>query len=264
MESCAEQLLAVVERSPQATAAHDRAGWVGLFTADGRIEDPVGARPHIGSAEIGRFYDTFIGPRDITFHRYADFVRGTVVIRDLELEVCMNSGVSMHIPAFLRYDLREVNGVWKIAALRAYWELSTMMWQFLRQGARAAPAAGQLALGLVRNQRLAGTFGFVTGFRPTGSRHKQLVQSFVTALVHGEVRAALNAMSPSATITLGDSDRLDGAELASALQGSSWTKLIAAGSTVTVALASNHSQAVICADLADQGNQIARVRYFPS
>jgi hypothetical protein len=33
----------VVERSPQAPAAHDRAGWVGLFSADVRIEDPVGA-----------------------------------------------------------------------------------------------------------------------------------------------------------------------------------------------------------------------------
>ena len=35
-------LIAAVERSPQAAAAHDRVGWVGLFTADGRIEDPVG------------------------------------------------------------------------------------------------------------------------------------------------------------------------------------------------------------------------------
>ena len=43
-------LLAAVERSPEAAAAHDRAGWVGLFTVDGRIEDPVGSRPHVGQA----------------------------------------------------------------------------------------------------------------------------------------------------------------------------------------------------------------------
>ncbi len=65
-------LLAAVERSPDAAAARDRAGWVGLFTADGRIEDPVGSRPHVGHAQIGRFFDTFIGPRDITFHRDLD------------------------------------------------------------------------------------------------------------------------------------------------------------------------------------------------
>jgi hypothetical protein len=43
-----EHLIAAVERSPQAAAAHDRAGWVGLFTADARVEDPVGSRPHLG------------------------------------------------------------------------------------------------------------------------------------------------------------------------------------------------------------------------
>jgi len=62
-------LLAAVERSPDAATRHDRAGWVVLFTPDGRVEDPVGSRPHIGHAEIGRFYATFIGPRQITFHR---------------------------------------------------------------------------------------------------------------------------------------------------------------------------------------------------
>ena len=33
MTSIAADLLAAVELSPQAAAAHDRAGWVGLFTA---------------------------------------------------------------------------------------------------------------------------------------------------------------------------------------------------------------------------------------
>ncbi|HEY9303078.1 MAG TPA: ketosteroid isomerase family protein, partial [Mycobacterium sp.] len=80
-------LLAAVERSPHAAAAHDRAGWVGLFTPDGRVEDPVGSRPHVGPSEIGRFYDTFIGPRDIAFHRDLDVVVGPSVVRDLDLEV---------------------------------------------------------------------------------------------------------------------------------------------------------------------------------
>ncbi len=114
-----EHLLAAVERSPQAAAAHDRAGWVALFTRDGRIEDPVGSRPHVGHEQIGSFYDTFIAPRDITFHRDLDIVFGTVVLRDLELEVAMGSAVTMYIPAFLRYDLREANGRWRIAELRA-------------------------------------------------------------------------------------------------------------------------------------------------
>lgn len=258
-----EELLAVVERSPQAAAAHDRAGWVGLFTDDGRIEDPVGSRPHVGTVEIGRFYDTFIGPRDITFHRYADVVRGPVVIRDLELEVGMDSGVTMHIPTFIRYDLRKVNHEWKLCALRAYWELSTMLLQFLRQGVRCGPAAGRLAAGLLRNQRLIGTIGFATGFRHGGSQHKHLVQTLVTALAQGEAFAALDTLSSGAAITLGDDDPLDIAELVVQLDGTSWTKIIAAGSTVAVALASDHTQGILFADLAGRGNEIARVRYFP-
>ena len=57
------ELVSVVERSPAATDIHDRAAWIGLFTPDGRVDDPYGSRPHIGHTEIGRFYDTFIGPR---------------------------------------------------------------------------------------------------------------------------------------------------------------------------------------------------------
>src|SRR5947209_3658223 len=113
-------MLAAVERSPEAAGAHDRAGWVELFAADGRIDDPVGSRPHVGRARIERFYDTFIGPRDIAFHRGADIVAGSTVVRDLSLEVRMGPSVTMTIPAFLRYDL---DGALKIKHLQAYWEL---------------------------------------------------------------------------------------------------------------------------------------------
>jgi hypothetical protein len=71
-----DDMLAAVERSPEAARAHDRAGWVGLFTDDARLEDPVGSYPHRGRGAIARFYDTFIGPRDIAFRRNADIVVG--------------------------------------------------------------------------------------------------------------------------------------------------------------------------------------------
>jgi hypothetical protein len=61
--------IAVVEQSPAAAGRHDRAAWIELFTPDARIEDPVGSRPHIGTRQIERFYDTFIEPRDIVFRR---------------------------------------------------------------------------------------------------------------------------------------------------------------------------------------------------
>jgi Nuclear transport factor 2 (NTF2) domain len=261
-------LLAAVERSPQAAAARDRAGWVGLFTTDGRIEDPVGSRPHVGHAQIGRFYDTFIGPRDITFHPDLDIVSGPVVLRDLELEVAMGPAVTMHIPALLRYDLeedpREANGQWQIAQLRAYWELPAMMRQFLGSGPQALSPALRLSRGLLGNQGLRGTAGFATGFRRVGTRQKKLVQVFLSALARDDVPGVLGALSPTAAITLGDDDALGLAELGAQLDGAAVTKMNGAGTTVAVSLASGHGRAILFADVAWRRNAITRIRYFPA
>ncbi|SPM26594.1 ketosteroid isomerase family protein [Mycobacterium terramassiliense] len=259
-----EQLLAAVERSPQAAAAHDRAGWVGLFTADGRIEDPVGSRPHRGHAQIGRFYDTFIGPRGITFHRDLDIVFGTTVLRDLELEVSMGPAVTMYIPALLRYDLREANGDWKIGILRAYWELPAMMLQFLRTGPHAAAPALQLSRGLLANQGLRGTAGFLAGFRRAGARHKRRAEAFLGAVSRKDKSAAVAALAPGAPITLGDDDPLDLGELVEQLDGSNWTKVIGAGPTVAVSVNSAHGRGIVFVDAASPGNAIDRIRYFPA
>ncbi|MCV7425529.1 ketosteroid isomerase family protein [Mycobacterium montefiorense] len=259
-----ESLLAAVERSPRAAAAHDRDGWVGLFAGDGRIEDPVGSRPHVGRVEIGNFYDTFIGPRDITFHRDLDIVVGTVVLRDLELEVAMGSAVTMYIPAFLRYDLREANGQWQIDRLRAYWELPAMMLQFLRTGSGAMSPGVALSRALLGNQGLSGTAGFLSGFRRPGARHKRLVQTFLGVVSRGDTSIAARALSPSATITLGDKDPLDIAEFAEALNGATWTKTVGAGSTVAVSLNSSHGRGVMFADVAWRGKAITQIRYFPA
>jgi SnoaL-like domain len=259
-----EQLLAAVERSPQAFTAHDRDGWVGVFTTDARVEDPVGSRAHVGYEQIYRFYDTFIGPRDIKFHRDLDIVFGTAVLRDLELEVAMGSSVTMYIPAFLRYDLRQADGGWRIAVLRAYWELPAMMLQFLRTGSRAISPALQLSRGLLANQGLGGTVGFMTGFRRVGARHKKLVEKFLRAVARGDKFAVPHALSCTATITLGDNDPLDVAELISQLDGASWAKTIGAGPTVAVSLNSGHGRGIMFVDVAWRGNAINRIRYFPA
>jgi hypothetical protein len=259
-----EHLLAAVERSPQAAAAHDRAGWVALFTGDARIEDPVGSWPHVGREQIGRFYDTFIDPRDIKFHRDLDIVVGTVVLRDLELEVAMGSAVTMYIPAFLRYDLREANGEWRIGGLRAYWELPAMMLQFLRTGSGAARPALRLSGALLSNQGWRGTAGFMVGFRRAGARHQKLVKTFLGAVARGDTFAATGLLSSNAAITLGDHDTLDLAELLEQLHGAGSTKMISSGRTVVVSLNSGHGRGIMFADVAWRANTINRIRYFPA
>ncbi len=259
-----DDLLAAVERSPLAVSAHDRDGWVQVFTDDGRVEDPVGSSPHIGHDQIYRFYDTFIGPRGITFHRDVDIVSGPTVLRDLELEVAMGTAVTMFIPAFLRYDLREVNGEWKVAHLRAYWELPAMMLQFLKTGSRALTPGLQLGKGLLGNQGPRGAAGFMTGFRRVGARHKRLVEGFLRAVAQGDESAAREKLSPTAAITLGDSDPLDVAELGEQLRGAKWAKVIGAGPTVVVSVASDRGRGIVFADVAWRGARINAVRYFPA
>jgi hypothetical protein len=168
-------LLAVVEQSAAAAGAHDRAGWVGLFTADGTVEDPVGSRPNRGQAALRRFYDTFIGPRDITFHRDTDLMIGQTVIRDLELEVTMASSLVMRIPTYLRYDVDFDGGQLKIARLQAHWELPAMVLQFARGGRAVIPAGMSLTRALLGNQGLSGTAGFLSGFRGVHGRGKRHV-----------------------------------------------------------------------------------------
>ncbi|MCV7384644.1 nuclear transport factor 2 family protein [Mycolicibacter longobardus] len=259
----AAELLAAVEQSPAAAAAHDRAGWVGLFGPDGRVEDPVGSRPHVGTEQIGRFYDTFIGPRDITFHRDLDIVRGNTVIRDLQLEVAMGPSVTMHIPAVIRYDLQNSAGRWELQRLRAYWELPAMMRQFLGNGIAAMPAGMQLTRSLLGNQRLAGTAGFAAGFRRPASRGKKPVQAFLAAIASGSTAAARSLLSPSATVTYGDDTAADLADLGAQLDGSSPAKLLASGSTVAVSTRSERQRAVLFFDLAGRGGPITSIRYFP-
>src|SRR5690242_12643688 len=179
-------MLATAERSPAAACARDRTAWIGLFTPNGRIEDPVGSTPHRGVAAIGRFYDTFVGPRDIRFHPDVDIVVGPTVIRDGELEVTMASTFTMRVPIYFRYDLQDDAGDLKIAALSAFWELPTMVGQFLRGGVRSVPAGLQLSRLLLRNQGLVGTLGFFGGFRGLGSGAKGVVARFLDAACAGD------------------------------------------------------------------------------
>jgi hypothetical protein len=254
--------LDAVERSPSAFEVHDREGWVGAFTYDGRVEDPVGSQPHRGRTAITRFYDTFIGPRDITFHRDTDIVVGPTVIRDLELEVRMASGLTMRIPAYLRYDLKHEHGELKIAELCAFWELPAMVGQFLRGGVRALPAGLQLSKGLLTNQGLIGTAGFLAGFRGTGPQGKRRFRQFLADAKAGDEVSVRRWLGKGARITSGDHEALGTAELLSRLAGARPRKLIASGYSLIVGLDRDGRRDVLSADVTAKPFAINTVRYF--
>ncbi len=254
-----------MERSPAAAGAHDRTGWVGLFTDTATIEDPVGSRPHVGHAEIERFYDTFIGPRDITFHRDIDIVRDQTVLRDLVLEVAMGPAVSMRIPAILRYDVKPAGLTsedLRISRLQAYWELPAMAWQFARNGPAAVPASVQLTRALLTNQGLVGAAGFMSGLAGVGTRGKRYVAQVVDDACSGNEMSVRRVLGPDAELAAGDSGRLRPAELVEALAGARRRTTIVAGHHVAVSVTGPGGDAVLIADVGSRPTRIRRLRVF--
>jgi hypothetical protein len=262
MAAADAELLAVVERSPAATDVHDRSGWVGLFAADARVEDPYGSRPHVGVEEIGRFYDTFIGPRQIIFHRDVDLAAAPAVVRDLMLEIVMAAGVTLNVPMHLRYDLRPFDGDWQIERLRAHWELPTMVVQMLREGAKSLPVSLRLGGELLRNQGLGGTAGFASGFRRPGRRQKRCVEAFLDAAVAGDEMTVRRALSRGAAVSFGEKEPIAAGEFVDSVRGGRWFKMIAAGDTVSVSVSTPSGRGVVFCEIVDATTGITRVRHF--
>jgi hypothetical protein len=252
-------LVAAVERSPEAAGAHDRAGWVGLFGAAGSVEDPVGSRAHRGEAAIGRFYDTFIGSRDITFHRGVDVVSQGTVVRDLTLEVRMGPSVTMTIPAYLRYDL---DGSLKIERLQAFWELPAMAWQFARNGAGAVPAGLRLAGALLRNQGLTGTAGFLAGFGGLTVRGKRHLAGLLDDACAGDQIAVKRRLGDGAEVTRGVGPALGTSEFVGLLHGGRWDGMIRAGHTVVARVRRDGRRLIVFGELETRPTRFRAVRVF--
>ena len=255
-------MLATAERSPAAAGARDRDAWVGLFTPNGRVEDPVGSQPHRGTAAIGRFYDTFIGPRDITFRGDVDIVVGTTVIRDGELEVTMTSALTLRVPVYIRYDLQDDGDGLKIAALSAFWELPAMVGQFLRGGVRAVPAGVALSRLLLTNQGLTGTLGFLSGFSGMGSGGKRLFARFLDDACGGDEVGMRRRLAGQVDISSGDDLQLSAADLLRHLSGARWRKLIGSGHAVVAATERAGQRSVIFAEVGAEPAALKRIRVF--
>jgi len=255
-------LLATAERSPAAAGAGDRKAWIGLFTSNGCVEDPVGSAPHRGVAAIGQFYDTFIGPRDIRFHPDVDIVVGQTVVRDGELEVTMASTLTLRVPVFIRYDLEDEAGELKIAALWAFWELPAMVAQYLRGGIRAVPAGVRLSRLLMHNQGLVGTLGFLGGLRSMGSGAKGAVARFLDAACAGDEVGMRRRLAGEVRISGGDGVQMSAADLLRHLSGARWRKLIGSGYAVVAAIERAGQCSVFFAEVGSEPVAITGIQLF--
>lgn len=263
----ASALLNAVEQSPKAVAVHDKSAWVGIFAADGQVNDPVGSTPHVGTAAIGRFYDTFIAPNAIAFDVQHDVVAGMSVIRDLTVHTTMSTGVTMHIPMHLRYDLvsQGPDGSLKIQRLFAHWELQKMVGQLLTSGGRGLLASVILGPQLLRHQGLSGCAGFLRGLSGVGKRGKRRVDALVGALAHGDAAAFSAHLAPDAALSLDGVSQTSVAEFVATAKHLTVEKLLAAGHTVTATVHLDGNRGVglfeFSQDAADRG-LISAVRLY--
>ena len=256
------ELLAAVGRSPSAVAVHDRAAWVGLFSDGARVNDPVGSRPHLGTKAIERFYDTFIAPNSITFHVKRDVVCGMTVVRDLDLETRMSTGVVLTVPMHLRYDLVAESGVVAVDGLYAHWELSVMIAQLAGAGWRGAAASVKLAPQLLANQGVLGVTGFMRGLRTVGRPGRNAATGFLVAVRRQDTTAMSERLAPGAVLELSPGAPLSPDHFADSLRDLQWNKMIVAGRAVTASVRAAAWEGVALLEFAHRSHEISRVRMF--
>ncbi|MEV6278440.1 nuclear transport factor 2 family protein [Nocardia sp. NPDC051832] len=259
----AEALLAAVLASPRAVAAHDKSAWVALFAADAEVNDPVGARPHVGRAAIERFYDTFIAPNGIAFDVDRDLVGGRAVVRDLYIETTMSTGAMVRVPMHLRYDLAEVDGGWKIVRLAAHWEFTAMVTQLmLRTGIRGLTASAKLGPQLIANQGVGGMFGMMRAIRSVGKAGKNAVTQLFSAAAATDIGRVRALLDDGSALELPAGTPVSVEEFTNRTRNMRWDKLIAAGRTVSASVELAGARGVAFVDFAASSRRIDAITIF--
>jgi ketosteroid isomerase-like protein len=116
--------------SMTAVEAGDKAAWLALFADDAVVEDPIGPSPFSpdGSGQRGRaaieaFYDSVIGPNEVTFRIDSSWAAGDEVANVGTISTRMPDGTVVHTDGVFTY---RVDAAGKVVALRAFWEMDRL------------------------------------------------------------------------------------------------------------------------------------------
>lgn len=163
MTTTRQELLAMVERSPEHVAKHERERWLGLFADDAVVEDPVGSPPAPkASGALGRFWDTFIAPHDIRFEVRHDYVLGRDVFRDAVIKTRIGPKIAIDVPAYLLYQLDDDGaGGLHVRRMAAHWQLGRLSLGAFALGPRAWLPMTLLFARMLRLMGLAWVGGYL-------------------------------------------------------------------------------------------------------
>ena len=117
----------------------DKEAWLALYDDNALVQDPVGKSPfdstgegHQGKAAIEKFWDTVIGPSNITITVTKRCPSGSHTCAVFQTAVNdLGNGIKTSIDMIVVY---EVNDAGKIIRMSAYWDWDTMVAQLKKLG----------------------------------------------------------------------------------------------------------------------------------
>lgn len=206
-DSFAAACLALVHRSPALVAVHDRASWLRLFGTTGVVEDPVGTPPaRAADGSLAAFWDTFIGPNEVSFEVHHDYQVGRAVFRDAIVHTRIAGALDIDAPAYLLYEVADDGR--SVARMRAFWPLSSLSLTALKMGPSAWIEMTKLFA------RMVGTMGprWVGGYLSAlwtgiGARGPRVLEQLCAAIAAGDARAAATLFTHDARVVLAANER---------------------------------------------------------
>jgi ketosteroid isomerase-like protein len=204
-----EKLYELVKKSPELVDRHDREGWLGLFSSEAVVEDPVGGglnrkgKDWRGDRDgLSRFYDIFIAPNDIKFTVNQDIVMGNEVVRDVLIRTRLPNGAVSEVAAYLIYRGVEEGGEVKLASLQAHWDFKGNAMRLLRNnGLKGIAASAGQFWSMLRIQGLKRVMLYL-GAMYKGIFKKGIVtvNSFAAAVNAGDEAGLARLCEPDARI----------------------------------------------------------------
>ena len=204
-----EKLYELVKRSPELVDRHDREGWLGLFSSEAVVEDPVGAGLNRKGKDwrsdrdgLSRFYDIFIAPNDIKFTVNQDIVVGNEVVRDVLIRTRLPNGAVSEVVAYLIYRGVEEGGEVKLASLQAHWDFKGNAMRLLRNnGLKGIVASTAQFWSMLRIQGLKRVMEYLGAmYKGIFKKGVAVVNSFATAVNAGDEAGLARLCEPNARI----------------------------------------------------------------
>jgi hypothetical protein len=273
MTATRQELLAIVERSPEHVAAHRREQWLTLFRDDALIEDPVGSPPaRKATGALARFWDTFIAPHEIRFDVRRDHVIGRDVFRDAVIHTRIGPSIAIEVPAYLLYQLDDgADGGMRVSRMAAHWQLGKLSLGALKLGPRAWLPMTRLFGRMLRLMGFAWVGGYLGSlWSGIGARGLVAANQLARALESGDATAiAALFVDEGASVELGATS-LSPRALPTALPAGSRLEIAApvtAGWTTSFRFRIDGpapSEGLALFEFAPDTRRIRRARFFPA